>query len=135
MRIHVLTAALAGAACIVTGVGRTEVLMVVLAIGGVMLAEVVNTVAEAMTDLIEPRMNPIAKVIKDVAAAGVLLSAAFSVIIAALVFYPVLPDLGERLRSFVDTRLTYFGVYAALVIVPALVGLALPVTPPTRRPR
>ncbi|MEX0974821.1 MAG: diacylglycerol kinase family protein [Bacillota bacterium] len=132
MRIHVLTATLAGAACMVTGVGTTDVLMVVLAIAGVMLAEVVNTVAESLTDLLEPHLNPIAKVIKDVAAAGVLLSAAFSVLIAALVFWPTLPTLGDRLRSFLDSRLTYFGVYLVLVILPSLAGLALSVTPPIR---
>lgn len=127
MRIHVLSAALAGAACMVTGVGRIEVLMVVLAIAGVLLAEVVNTVAESLTDLLEPHLNPIARVIKDVAAAGVLLSASFSVFIAILVFYPTLPDLRARLASFLDHRLTYFGIYIVLVILPALAGLLLPV--------
>jgi hypothetical protein len=98
-----------------------------------MFAEVVNTVAESLTDLLEPLPNPIAKVIKDVAAAGVLLSAAFSILIAILVFYPTLPNLSERLRLFVDNRLTYFGFYLALVILPSFAGMALPVTPSARR--
>lgn len=127
MRIHVLAGALAGEACIVLGVGRLEVLMVVLAVAGVLLAEVVNTVAEALTDLLEPRLNPIAKVIKDLAAAGVLLGAGFSVLIAVLVFYPALWDLPERLRDFAGTRLALFAAYFVAVIVPALAGFALPV--------
>ena len=131
MRIHVLAAALAGAACIVTGLGRIEVLMVVLAIAGVLLAEVVNTVAESMTDLLEPKRSPIAKVIKDVAAAGVLVSAVFSVLIAVLVFYPTLADIDVRLRAFLDTRLIPFAFYLVLVVLPALAGLALPLGPGT----
>jgi len=129
MRLHVLLATLAGAACIVLGVGRTDVLMVVLAIAGVLLAEVVNTVAESMTDLLEPRHNPIAKVVKDVAAAGVLLSAIFSVLIAVLVFYPALLELGPRLQSFLDGRWRLFALYLVLVVLPALAGLALPLSP------
>lgn len=135
MRIHLLSGALAGAACIVLGVGRVEVLMVVLAIAGVLLAEVVNTVAEALTDLMEPHLNPIAKVIKDVAAAGVLLGAAFSVLIGILVFYPAFPTLTERLRAFLDMRLTAFGVYLVVVVIPALAGLALPVRGPVKEKR
>ncbi len=131
MRLHVLLATLAGAACIVLGVGRMEVLMVVLAIAGVLLAEVVNTVAESMTDLLEPRHNPIAKVVKDVAAAGVLLSAAFSVLIGLIVFCPVIPELGPRLQSFLDTRWRPFALYLALIVLPALAGLALPLSPGT----
>lgn len=131
MRIHVLSAALAGAACIVTGVGRIEVLMVVLAIAGVLLAEVVNTVAESMTDLLEPSRNPIAKVIKDVAAAGVLISAVFSILIAVLVFYPTISDLQVRLRVFLDRRLVSFAFYLVLAVLPALAGLALPYRPGT----
>ncbi|MGE5580619.1 MAG: diacylglycerol kinase family protein [Bacillota bacterium] len=131
MRLHVLFATLAGAACIVLGVGRTEVLMVVLAIAGVLLAEVVNTVAESMTDLLEPHHSPIAKVVKDVAAAGVLLSAAFSVLIAVIVFYPVIPELGLRLRTFLDVRWRLFALYLAMVVLPALAGLALPLSPGT----
>jgi undecaprenol kinase/diacylglycerol kinase (ATP) len=135
MRIHLLTGVLAGAACIVLGIGRVDVLMVVLAIAGVLLAEVVNTVAEALTDLLEPKLNPVAKVIKDVAAAGVLLSAGFSVLIGVLVFYPAVPTLSERLRAFLDQRLTLFGVYAVVAVIPAFAGLARPVRSLSKRNR
>jgi len=126
MRIHVLFAALAGGACIAAGVGRVEVLMVTLAIAGVLVAEVVNTVAESITDLLEPHPSPIAKIIKDVAAAGVLISAVFSVFIAVLVFYPVIIDFPERMHDFLDRRLLYFAAYFVLAILPALAGLARP---------
>lgn len=132
MRVHVLAGVLAGGACIVLGMGRMEVLLVVLAAAGVLLAEVVNTVAEALADLMEPRQNPIAKVVKDVAAAGVLLGALFSVIIAVLVFCPAMSTLPRRIHEFLGERLIFFGVYSAVAIVPAMVGLALPVKASTR---
>lgn len=135
MRIHVLLGALAGGACIVLGVARIEVLMVVLAAASVLIAEVVNTVVEAMTDLMEPRLNPVAQVTKDVAAAGVLLSALFSVFIGFLVFYPALWELPQRLAGFAERRAAYFGIYLLLAVIPSLLGLTLPEVPKARRPR
>ena len=127
MRLHLLIGSLVGAACIVLGVGREEVLMVALAIAGVLLSEVVNTVVEGLTDLMEPRLDPVAKLIKDVAAAGVLLSAGFSVLIGALVFYPTVSSLPARLEGFLDRRTIPFAVYVAFVVIPAAAGLARPV--------
>lgn len=135
MRIHVLLGSLAGGACIVLGVARVEVLMVVLASAGVLIAEVVNTVVEALTDLMEPHLSPIAKVTKDVAAGGVLLSALLSVLVGFLVFYPALWDLPQRLAGFVERRAIYFALYSLLTVVPSLIGLALPDVAPVKSPR
>ena len=127
MRLHLLIGSLAGAACIALGVGRSEVLMVVLAVAGVLLSEVVNTVVEGLTDLMEPRLDPIAKLIKDVAAAGVLLSAAFSVLIGGLVFWPAVSDLPVRLTTFMERRILPFTLYVGAVVLPAAAGLSRPV--------
>ena len=49
--------------------------MLVLAIGLVLVGEAFNTALEAVVDLASPAIHPLAKVAKDVAAAGVLLAA------------------------------------------------------------
>lgn len=126
MRLHILFATLVGAACLVLGVSRIEVLMVSLAIAAVLASEVVNTVAESLTDLMEPRYSELAKVTKDVAAAGVLLTSMFASLIGIIAFYPALLDLPARLSSFIDKRISYFTVYSVLLVVPALAGLAHP---------
>jgi diacylglycerol kinase len=126
MRLHMLFATLVGAACLVLGVGRVEVLMVSLAVAAVLASEVVNTVAESLTDLMESRYSELAKVTKDVAAAGVLLTSMFALLIGVIAFYPALLDLPARLSSFIDRRVGYFTVYSVLIVVPALAGLAHP---------
>ncbi len=126
MRLHILFATLAGAASIVLGVSRFEVLMVSLAIAAVLVSEVVNTVVESLTDLMEPRHSAIAKVTKDVAAAGVLLASVFAALIGVIAFYPALFDLPARLSSFFNRRIGYFTIYSVLVVVPALAGLGHP---------
>ncbi len=123
MRIHVLAAALVGAACIFLGVGRVEVLMVLLASAGVLVAEVVNTLTESLVDLLEPRYHPAAKVVKDVAAAGVLIASVFAVFIGFVAFFPALMELPLRFKGLVEERLALFIAYICVAVVPSLVGL------------
>jgi len=123
MRIHVFIASLVFSACIVCGLGRIEFLMVTLAVLGVLSAEVVNTLTESIVDLIKPEYNLIAKVIKDVAAAGVLLTAAFSVVIGAIAFWPVLGNLSLALLGFFRYRWPYLLVQVLIVVVPSFWGM------------
>jgi diacylglycerol kinase len=51
-----------------------DVLLILLATGLVLTAEVLNTAVEAICDFIEPKHNEKIKIIKDVAAAGVGIS-------------------------------------------------------------
>lgn len=123
MRIHVFIASLVFSACIVCGLGRTEFLMVTLAILGVLSAEVVNTLTESIVDLFRPEYSLIAKVVKDVAAAGVLLTAAFSVVIGAIAFYPALSNLPMVLSDFWNYRRSYLLVQAVIFAVPSFWGM------------
>lgn len=61
-----------------------------LTIQAVLLMELVNSIIERTIDYIKPDINKQAKVIKDVSAATVLLSAIVAVIIGLIVFLPKL---------------------------------------------
>ena len=74
---------------------RLEWAVIVLAIGGVWMAEFVNTALEAVVDLASPDVHPLARVGKDVAAAAVLVGAVTAVVIGLLVLGP---PLLEKLR-------------------------------------
>ncbi len=123
MRIHVFVASLAFSTCIVLGLGRTEFFMVTLAVLGVLSAEVVNTLTESIVDLIQPEYNVIAKIIKDVAAAGVLLTAVFSVVIGVIAFCPALGNLSEVLKEFATHRWRYLLVQALVFVAPSFWGM------------
>lgn len=60
--------------------------IILLAIGLVWVAECINTGIETTIDLISPDRNHLAKVAKDVSAAGVLCAAIISVIIGIFIF-------------------------------------------------
>jgi len=64
--------------------------ILVLTIGLVLTAECLNTVVEAIVDLVSPDYHDLAKVAKDASAGAVLLLSIFSVIIGLLILGPPL---------------------------------------------
>ncbi|MFM7466499.1 MAG: diacylglycerol kinase family protein [Crocinitomicaceae bacterium] len=75
------------------GINRYEWLFILVCCALVLVAEGINTAIENLADQIELSKHPKIKVIKDVSAAAVLLSAIFSLIIGLIIFYPYLKKL------------------------------------------
>ena len=71
-------------------VSRLDWALLVLAIGLVWMAELMNTAVEAVVDLVSPEFNPLAKVAKDTAAAAVLAASLAASVVGLLVFGPPL---------------------------------------------
>ena len=93
MRVHVCIAILAILMGIVLHISTVEFALVFVAITGVFIAEMFNTVFELCIDLASPDYHPLAKIAKDVAAGAVLLSALLSIVIGLFVFVPHLWEL------------------------------------------
>jgi diacylglycerol kinase len=93
MRVHVAAALLAIALGIALRISAVEFAVIFLAIAGVLVAEMFNTVTEALADLATHEYHPLARVAKDVAAGAVLLSAILAVVIALFVYLPHLRPL------------------------------------------
>ncbi|GGB29089.1 diacylglycerol kinase [Virgibacillus dakarensis] len=70
-----------------------EWVMIVLVIGFVLTAEMINTTIEKLINYLKPEIHPEAKTIKDIAAATVLIAAVIAVIIGFIVFLPKLYSL------------------------------------------
>jgi len=92
-RVHVGIAILAILLGIVLHISAVEFALVFVAITGVFIAEMFNTVIELCIDLASPDYHPLAKIAKDVAAGAVLLSAMLSIVIGLFVFVPHLLKL------------------------------------------
>jgi len=67
---------------------RSDWAIIILTIAMVWIAEFLNTALEALTDLISPDQNHLAKISKDVGAAAVLIAAGASVIVGLLILGP-----------------------------------------------
>ncbi|HEX6800408.1 MAG TPA: diacylglycerol kinase family protein [Ktedonobacterales bacterium] len=99
MRVHAGLAALAIALGLALRISPVEWALVFVAITGVVITEMINTVVEALVDLVSPQYHPLAKVAKDVAAGAVLLNAILAVVIALFVYVPHLWPLALRLLA------------------------------------
>ncbi len=120
MRVHFLTAAAVLAGAVVLDISRLEMIALLFAIGLVLTAELVNTAIEAVVDLVVDRPDPLAKVAKDVAAGGVLISALIAVAVGYVVFFDRARDLAESGFGFVQRSPVHLTVIAL-----GLTGLAV----------
>ena len=87
-RLHLLFAMLALAASIVLRIGLEEWLFVVISITLVFFAEITNTAIEKTLDLISQENNQMVKLIKDMMAAAVLVTALGAIVVALIIFLP-----------------------------------------------
>ena len=88
MKVHISIAILALALGVFLHISAVEFALIFVAIAGVLIAEMFNTVIELCVDLASPAYHPLAKTAKDVAAGAVLLSAIMAIIIALFIFGP-----------------------------------------------
>lgn len=67
---------------------RAEMIVVFLVITSVLVMELFNTVVERVVDILKPRVHPYARLIKDLMAAGVLITSLLSAIVGLIIFLP-----------------------------------------------
>jgi diacylglycerol kinase len=89
-RIHLSIAAAVVVVGLCLNLSHVQWAVLMLTIGFVLVSEMLNTVAETLVDLISPGYHPLAKVVKDVTAGAVLLTAIVSVVVGLLVLGPPL---------------------------------------------
>lgn len=63
-----------------------EWLFIIVAIGFVLITEIMNTVTEELIDYLNPAIHPKAKIIKDMAAGAVLIASITAALIGVLIF-------------------------------------------------
>lgn len=86
IKIQLLAAFLAGSVAWWLELDRYEIVIVLLTVGSVIITEMMNTVVEAIVDMVSPEFHPLAKIAKDVAAGAVLISAVISLLVGYLLF-------------------------------------------------
>ncbi len=97
-RIHLAVTAVVVALGLFAGLGWLEWAVIAVMVVIVLAGEMINTVIEAVVDMVTQEYHPLAKVAKDVAAAAVLLAAVGAAVVGLLVIGPhLLARLGWRL--------------------------------------
>lgn len=88
MRFHSIAASVVIISAIILHLSALEWCIVLLCIGSVIAAELINTSIEINVDLLSPGRNEKAGHVKDLAAAAVLVICTISAIIGSIVFIP-----------------------------------------------
>lgn len=87
-QIHFLAASVAVTLSVAFKISSLEFAIILLAVGFVVVSEVLNTVIEDFLDIIHPRHHESVRRIKDALAGAVLLAAIIAISIAVLIFGP-----------------------------------------------
>lgn len=89
-QVQLFIAILVVSAGFLLSIERSDWMIVILTIGVVLSAEIMNTSVEKLCDLYSEKNDPKIRIIKDSAAAAVLLVSAAALIIGVVVFLPYL---------------------------------------------
>ena len=89
-QIHLLAAVVVISIGFVLGISNDEWLIIVLTMAMVVMAEALNTAIEYLADACMPEQHPLIEKAKDIAAAAVLICAIAAVVIAGIIFLPLL---------------------------------------------
>jgi len=126
MRIHFLLAVLVFILGIILDFTRIELICLGSLITIVLFAEMVNTIIEHTVDLISDLFHPLARIIKDISAGAVLLTAVSATIFGYLLFSGhILISLTGGLSRLKDTPLHTTVIALILVFAIVIVGKIL----------
>ena len=87
-RIHLASAIAAAGLGIVVKLDHYEWSLLIIAIGLVFIAELLNSSVEALADRVDPEWNELIMKAKDYSAAAVLISAIIALAVGGLIFIP-----------------------------------------------
>ena len=98
-RIELLVGVVVLGMIFVLKVKNWEAILLILMIMWVLILELINTVLERIVDMLKPKVHPYSKLIKDVMAAVVLISAFVAVIVGIIIFYPYARSVATQLLA------------------------------------
>lgn len=99
MRWHFVATVVVFVAALAFRITGLELVALVMAIGLVLITELVNTAVETTVDLATESFDPLAAVAKDVAAGAVLVSAVTAVAVGYVVFFTHVTTLAQSLME------------------------------------
>jgi diacylglycerol kinase (ATP) len=86
LRVQLLAMAGVSIALLLLRPGAAWTAMVLMTCGAVIAAELFNTAIEALADLVQPQQHPVIRIVKDCAAAAVLVTSLAAVAVAIALF-------------------------------------------------
>lgn len=89
-RVHLFAAIVAIALSFYLKLSALEWIAILGVISAVIVAEILNSAIEKLADMVSPDFHPKIKIVKDLAAAAVLVAAFLALAVGAIIFIPKL---------------------------------------------
>lgn len=127
MRIHTAAAVYVFAFSFFFGLSRTQYAVLFLTFSSVIAAELLNTVAEELSDMAAASFNPVVRIVKDMASGAVLVCAGFAAAIGICLFWR--PEKFAGIAGFFVSRpamlaaFVFFSVITGIYIVMGPIGI------------
>ena len=102
---------------------RAEFLCLMFTVILIILAEMFNTAVETVVDLYTDLYHPKAKIAKDVAAGGVVITAINALIVAYFLFFDKISDIGLNfIRNLANSpvHMAFIGIFLIIILVVTL---------------
>ena len=123
LRYHFYSAVAILVLSYILGVGRTDFLIISIAVILVLLSEMINTAIEYVVDMISPEHSEKARVAKDVAAGAVLITAFGAAVLGYIILFPYFSrafEQGIDIAKHSKEEITLIAVILVLIIVVVL---------------
>lgn len=102
---------------------RAEFLILLFSITLVLVMELINTAIENTVDMITKEYHPLARIVKDIAAGAVLISAINAMIVAYLLFFDRLNDFTEVIIFKIKASPIHLTFVALILVTLLTIGL------------
>ena len=121
MKVHFAVAVLILVLALFLDVGRHDFIILALSITLVLFAEMINTALEVTIDLIHEQYHPLAKVVKDTAAGGVLIASFGAVVMGFMVLAAPVLNHVETTLNVIRRAPEQITLIAIIVVIIAVV--------------
>ncbi|HDM43504.1 MAG TPA: phosphatase PAP2 family protein [Firmicutes bacterium] len=134
MKIHIVATLIVLVASAMFSISKSELIILLFIIGVVFITEMFNTAIELSLNLVVDTLHPIARIVKDVSAGAVLVSAIASIVIGYLIFMPKIKGPIFSTIVYVQKTPEHVALIAfiltiiAVVVTKAIIGRGLPLT-------
>ena len=123
MKVHFLLAIIALILGLLYNLAKVELLILFITITLVIIAEMINTAIEELSNLVSSEYNPIIEKVKDIAAGAVLITALNALVVGYIIFFsdfkPLTLDFLQTMQQ-VPIHLTFIALALVLLIVVSL---------------
>ena len=120
IRYHLFAAMMLLLSCFSLGINREEFIILAIVAMIVIVSEMFNSVVEELVDIVSPRKNEHARIIKDMAAGAVLLTASVALIVAYFLVSPYVKFYikhGISIAKHTSPDIAFCSVLVVLILV------------------